>query len=86
MIKKILQNCLAILCEHPSFEFRIFDSKILVFIKIKTESILLCKIHDVIGKAEFSRLHSDFQLQPISNVAVVRDIIWKKFVNVLPEL
>ena len=84
--KRILNNCLYYMNTLPlSFEYLIRKFRFLSKLK-QAKSILLCKIHEIIGKAELLKLHSDLQLQPISNVAVVKESICMKFVNTLHEL
>ena len=67
--------------------FEYLTRKFRFLLKLRqAESILLCKIPEVIGRAELLKLHSDLQLQPISSVDVVKTNIWLKFVNTLDEL
>ena len=66
-----MNNCLYYMNNLPlSFEYLIRKFRFLSKLR-QAEGILLCKIHEIIGKAGLLKLHSVLRLQPISNVAVV---------------
>ena len=84
--KRILNNCLYYMNTLPlNFEYLIRKFRFLLKLR-QAENILLCKIHDVIGKTELLKLHSDLQLQLTSSMPVVKMNIWLKFVNTLDEI